>query len=163
MNRRPNNQQGNSGGNNSGEAAGNSNNRNRRRRGGGGGGATGSGAGSGGGKIQAQGGRGGERQAKQQEGQQGTSQIEAVTRKAPPVLKRYGVVFYDNHVQAREDIANLQVKSKEVDQLNIVIRAEGTMEDPELLKFGKVFAGEAWHLIHQRRMIDDKWYNDPHE
>ncbi len=162
MNRRPNNQQGSSGGNNSGERAGNNNNRNRRRRGGGGG--TGSGPGSGGGnKIQAHGGRGGERQAKQQEGQQGSPQIEAVTRKAPPVLKRYGVVFYDNHAQAREDIANLQVKSKEVDQLNIVIRAEGTMDDPELLKFGKVFAGEAWHLIHQRRMIDDKWYNEPHE
>ncbi len=142
MNRRPNNQQG-SGGHHGDR------NRNRRRRGGGGGG-----------NQQGGGGSGGQRQPRPQQGE--APQTIEVTRKAPPVMRRYGVVFYDNHAQAREDAATLQVKAKECDQLNIVIRAEGTMDDPELLKFGKVFAGEAWHLIHRRR-VDEKWYDEPHE
>jgi len=146
LNRRPNNQQG----------SGNSDrNRNRRRRGGGGGG----GGASGGGPQQQQGG-GAQRQPRPQGEAQPTVEI---TRKAAPVMRRYGVVFYDNHALAREDAANLLEKSKEVDQLNIVIRAEGTMDDPELLKYGKIFAGEAWHLIHRRRVDDDKWYDEPHE
>ena len=138
MNRRPNNQQGSG---NQGDR-----NRHRRRRGGGGGG--------GGGHQQ---GGGGPRSQLQQD-----AQPVEITRKAPPVMRRYGVVFYDNHAQAREDAANLQEKAKEVDQLNIVIRAEGTMDDPELLKYGKVFAGEAWHLIHRRR-VEEKWYDEMHE
>lgn len=141
MNRRPNNQQG------SGHQGGDRN-RNRRRRGGGGGG---------GGPQQ--GGGGGQRQPRQQG--EAAPAVE-ITRKAPPVMRRYGVIFYDNHAQAREDAATLLEKSKEVDQLNIVIRAEGTMDDPELLKYGKIFAGEAWHLIHRRR-VDEKWYDEPHE
>jgi hypothetical protein len=145
LNRRPNNQQG----------SGNSDrNRNRRRRGGGGGAAS-----FGAGGPQQQQGGGGQRQPRPpSEAQQAVE----ITRKTPPIMRRYGVVFYDNHVQAREDAANLLEKSKTVDQLNIVIRAEGTMDDPELLKYGKIFAGEAWHLIHSRR-VDDKWYDDPHE
>ncbi len=141
MNRRPNNQQG-SGGQHGDR------NRNRRRRGGGGGG-----------HQQGSGGSGGQRQPRPQGD---APQAVEVTRKAPPVMRRYGVIFYDNHAQAREDAATLQAKAKECDQLNIVIRAEGTMDDPELLKFGKVFAGEAWHLIHRRR-VDEKWYDEPHE
>jgi hypothetical protein len=138
LNRRPNHQQG------SGQQG--DRNRNRRRRGGGGGG---------GGNQQG----GGQRQPRQQG--EAAPAVE-ITRKAPPVLRRYGVIFYDNHAQAREDAANLLEKSKEVDQLNIVIRAEGTMDDPELLKYGKIFAGEAWHLIHRRR-VEEKWYDEPHE
>jgi hypothetical protein len=137
LNRRPNNQQS-SGGHGD-------RNRNRRRRGGGGGGN--------------QQGGGGPRQPRQQG--EAAQQVE-ITRKAPPVLKRYGVVFYDNHAQAREDAATLQEKASSVDQLNIVIRAEGNMDDPELTKYGKVFAGEAWHLIHRRR-VEEKWYDEPHE
>lgn len=87
---------------------------------------------------------------------------EPEAKKAPPVLKRYGVVFFDNHSQAREDAVRLKDMKAQFDQLNIVIKAEGSMEDPELLAYGKVFAGEAWHLIHRRR-VDDGWYNDPHE
>jgi hypothetical protein len=142
LNRRPNNQQG------SGHQGGDRN-RNRRRGGGGG---------SGGGGHE-QGGGGGPRQPRQQG--EAAPAVET-TRKAPPVMRRYGLVFYDNHAQAREDAATLLEKSKEVDQLNIVIRAEGSMDDPELLKYGKVFAGEAWHLIHRRR-VDEKWYDEPHE
>jgi hypothetical protein len=51
---------------------------------------------------------------------------------------------------------------QQCDQLNIVIKAEGSMDDPELLNYGKIYAGEAWHLIHKRRETDG-WYNEPHE
>jgi hypothetical protein len=138
LNRRPNHQQG------SGHH-GDRNRNSRRRRGGGGGGG---------------GNQGGGQRHQRQQGE--AAQAVEITRKGPPVMRRYGVVFYDNHAQAREDAANLEEKSKQVDQLNIVIRAEGSMEDPELLKYGKVFAGEAWHLIHRRR-VEEKWYDEPHE
>jgi len=49
-----------------------------------------------------------------------------------------------------------------VDQFITGLGAEGTIADPELLKYGKIFAGEAWHLIHRRR-VDEKWYDEPHE
>lgn len=41
------------------------------------------------------------------------------------------------------------------------MKQEGSMEDPELVKFGKVFAGAAWALIHERRE-QEGWYNSPH-
>ena len=90
------------------------------------------------------------------------AQAEHTPGRDPVKLKRYAVIFYETHAQARDDAATLGQKKAEVDQLNIVIRAEGTMEDPELLKYGKLYAGEAWHLIHSRR-VDDGWYNEAHE
>ncbi len=77
------------------------------------------------------------------------------------ILKRFGVVFYDTFNQAKEDGPQLLEKAKEVDQLNIVIKAEGSMDDPELLQYGKLYAGAAWAIIHQRR-VEEGWYNDPH-
>lgn len=88
--------------------------------------------------------------------------VELLTKKAPPVLRRYQVVFYDTHAQAREDSAQLAALKAACDQLNIVIRAEGGMDDPSLLPYGKIYAGEAWTLIHKRR-VEDGWYNSPQE
>jgi hypothetical protein len=77
------------------------------------------------------------------------------------IQKRYGVIFYETHSQAKEDSDQLLAKAKEVDQLNIVIKAEGSMDDPELLQYGKVYAGEAWTTIHKRR-FEEGWYNELH-
>ncbi|SMF40708.1 hypothetical protein [Pseudobacteriovorax antillogorgiicola] len=77
------------------------------------------------------------------------------------IPKRYGVVFYDSFNAAKEDRENLLEKAREVDQLNIVVRAEGPMDDPELLQYGKLYAGAAWALIHDRR-VEEGWYNEPH-
>ena len=77
------------------------------------------------------------------------------------IPKRYGVVFYDTLNSAKEDGPNLLEKAKEVDQLNIVIRAEAPMDDPDLLQYGKLYAGEAWALIHDRR-VEEGWYEVPH-
>jgi len=87
-----------------------------------------------------------------------------VEKPDPPfqhVLRRYGLAIYDTHQAAKADRLALLEQAKTVDQLNIVIRAEGPMDDPELLSIGnvKVFAGTAWALIHDRRVADG-WYNE---
>ena len=83
----------------------------------------------------------------------------------PPFLhttRRYGIAVYDTFAAAKADKESIAAKAKGVDQFNIVIRAEGNMDDPELLALGpvKIFAGTAWALIHDRR-IQDGWYDAP--
>lgn len=121
--------------------------RRRRGRGGNGGGAQGGGQ---------------PRQPKQQAPKEGRDKQELRQPQPMPPQKpkRYAVVFYDTVMQARQDKEALTVKAKDVDQLNIVIRAESDMEDPELTPIGKVFAGAAWTLIHERRVADG-WYDKP--
>jgi len=87
-----------------------------------------------------------------------------VEKPDPPfqhVLRRYGLAIYETHQAAKADRLALLEQAKTVDQLNIVIRAEGSMDDPELTSIGnvKVFAGTAWALIHDRRVADG-WYNE---
>ena len=84
--------------------------------------------------------------------------IELLERKIIP--KKYGIVFFDTLNHAKADLEAISVKAKEVDQLNIVIKAEGAQVDEELKKLGKMFVGEAWHLIHTRR-VEEGWYNEP--
>lgn len=75
---------------------------------------------------------------------------------------RYGLVIYDTFQAAKADLSALADRAQTVDQLNIVIRQEGDMDDPELNKLtnAKVFAGQAWTLIHERRQ-QDGWYDEP--
>lgn len=75
--------------------------------------------------------------------------------------RRYGIVFYETLAAAKADVARLQEMARGFDQLNIVIRAEASMDDPELSAIGKVFAGAAWALIHDRRVAEG-WYNEAH-
>jgi len=79
------------------------------------------------------------------------------------ITQRYGVAIYDTLAAAKADKETIAAKAKEVDQFNLVIRAEGNMDDPELLALGpvKIFAGAAWTLIHERR-TQDGWYDSPH-
>jgi len=92
----------------------------------------------------------------------------AVSKKAPPLPKapdlpprKYGVAFYDSFLVAKAQLEEIRAQAAAVDQLNIVILADGDMDDPELTAHGKVFAGEAWTLIHKRR-VEDGWYEVPH-
>ncbi len=113
--------------------------------------------------------RGGEGQGQNQGQAQGQGQqrpepiVEYAPKQPKPrVLKKYTVAFYETFVQAREDLPRLLELKNEFDQINIVIKADGNMDDPELSAIGKVFAGEAWTLIHKRR-VDDGWYNEARE
>ena len=74
--------------------------------------------------------------------------------------KRYGIVVFENFQEAEANLSTVEEKSKSVDILNIVIKAEGERVHPQLDKLGKVFAGAAWLLIHERR-VEDGWYNEP--
>jgi hypothetical protein len=76
--------------------------------------------------------------------------------------RSYKVVFFDTLAQARSDFENLKQLAQGCDQLNIVVKAEGPMDDAELNSIGKLFCGAAWALIHERRNADG-WYDASHE
>jgi hypothetical protein len=79
--------------------------------------------------------------------------------------RNYGIIFFDSFLDAKKQREAIQAASVKCDQLNVVIKAEGDMDDPDLLSIDqkvKVFAGAAWTLIHERRM-NDGWYTDTQE
>lgn len=76
--------------------------------------------------------------------------------------KVYKVVFFDTLAQARAELEQLRSLANQCDQLNIIVRAEGSMDDMELNGVGKLFCGAAWALIHERRKADG-WYDTSHE
>lgn len=79
--------------------------------------------------------------------------------------RNYGIIFFDSFLDAKKQREAIQAASFKCDQLNVVIKAEGDMDDPELLGIDqkvKVFAGAAWALIHERRM-NDGWYTQTQE
>jgi len=73
--------------------------------------------------------------------------------------KKQKVVFFETVVHAIAQKEMLEKLSKEVEQLNIVIKAEGDRSVPELVQYGKVFRGEAWTIIHERR-VEDEFYKE---
>ena len=79
----------------------------------------------------------------------------------PTPPKKYGVIFFDSFLAAKASVADITAAQSKVDQLNIVIKADGDMDDPDLTKYGRVFAGDAWYLINERRVAEN-WYDDPH-
>ncbi len=81
------------------------------------------------------------------------------SKKLPP--RRYGIIFFETLAAAKNDLARLQDVARGYDQLNIVIRSESPMDDVELSSIGKLFAGAAWALIHDRRVAEG-WYNEAH-
>ena len=72
-------------------------------------------------------------------------------------------MVFETLAAAKADLDKIRSQLSECDQLNVVIKAESTMDDPEILGLGKVkiFAGAAWSLIHERRVADG-WYQEPH-
>ncbi len=67
------------------------------------------------------------------------------------------VIFFDNFPAAKAAKSQLTSLAASCDQLNIVIKAEGPQYDEELSTIGKLYVGEAWTLIHQRRQ-EEGWY-----
>jgi hypothetical protein len=78
--------------------------------------------------------------------------------------KKYSFTFFETFAEARSHAREILDACQHCDQLNVVIRAEGDMNDPELVRINpkvKVFAGAAWTLIHERR-VEEKWYDASH-
>ena len=75
----------------------------------------------------------------------------------------YHVMFFDSFPAAKSQSDQILSACSQCAQLNVVIKAEGNMDDQELLGISdniKVFAGAAWTLIHERRQ-DEGWYDIP--
>ena len=73
---------------------------------------------------------------------------------------KYAVLFFDTFPQAIAQKDKILSACEPCDQLNVVIQAEGNMDDPALLNINpkvKIFAGKAWTLIHRRR-VEAGWY-----
>ena len=86
-------------------------------------------------------------------------------RQATPSLRRYKLAIYDTFQQALKASDEIKHVSSQCDQLNLVIRQEGDMDNPKVLAIAtniKLFAGDAWTLIHERR-LEDGWYDDDQE
>ncbi len=80
------------------------------------------------------------------------------------MTKKYSLLAFDTFAQAKQAKDELLQACQGCDQLNVLVREEGNMDDPELLQVHskiKVFAGAAWTLIHERRLADG-WYNERH-
>ena len=79
-----------------------------------------------------------------------------------PTGKTYGILMFATFASARSSRELIIDKCSTHDQLNIVIKEEGNMDDPELIGIDpkvKVYAGEAWNLIHERRK-EEGWYGN---
>jgi len=75
-------------------------------------------------------------------------------------FKKYNLVFFDTFAEARAAKEHIHELSVDCDQVNVVVREEGNMDDAELLgtnKRIKIFAGKAWTSIHERRLTEG-WY-----
>ncbi len=132
--------------------------RDPRRKGGGGGGSGNGGSGSGGGA--ASGGGSGRNRKRRKRSKPKEDETPVWVEK--PKNRRYAVEFFGTFAEARSKSEELATKKQEVDQLNVVILEDGNMDDPDLSRYGKIFAGAAWTLIHQRR-VEDGWYDSLQE
>lgn len=74
--------------------------------------------------------------------------------------KIYGVLFFETFPEARLAENAINQACFKVDQLNIVVKAEGDMDDKKILSINpkvKLYAGAAWWTIHERRVAEG-WY-----
>lgn len=91
------------------------------------------------------------------------NEIKDFSKFSSSLKQSFYLLTYDSFQAAKADKETILKYCREpYDQVNIAIKAEGNMDDPELLGLDdkvKVYAGEAWFLIHQRRLEED-WYPD---
>lgn len=84
---------------------------------------------------------------------------------AETIDRFFQVIFFDSFAAAKSSAEDIRQQCSGCDQLNVVIRAEGNMDDEEILGLDpkvRVYAGAAWTLIHERRQSDG-WYQSPHQ
>ncbi|MDD9950178.1 MAG: hypothetical protein OXT67_01310 [Zetaproteobacteria bacterium] len=84
-------------------------------------------------------------------------------KKPPEKLATYKVLFFETIHELLHNRNKIIAAIQDCDQLNLVVRAESDMDNPEVQSIDpkvKLFAGAAWHLIHERRQ-EDGWYDHP--
>jgi hypothetical protein len=80
-------------------------------------------------------------------------------------LKKYGILFFDSIPAALAGRDAILTLCATADQVNVVIRAEGVAQEGLVLAIHakvKVFCGNAWWIIHERRKAD-AWYDTEQE
>jgi hypothetical protein len=90
----------------------------------------------------------------QKTGPSKTVHSEAILETEPVMAK--DVRFYDSFQEAYHDVEKLPDLERD-----IIIKTEGSMNDPKLLPKGRVFAGTAWWIIFQRR-VEEGFYPEEH-
>lgn len=76
--------------------------------------------------------------------------------------KKIHIIFFETFAEAKQAIEKIKQGCVGCDQLNVVIREEGDMNHPVILGVDpkvKLYAGQAWNLIHERR-LSEGWYNN---
>ena len=76
------------------------------------------------------------------------------------MLRNYALLVFETLDEAHAKLAEIKDKASNVDQLNVLIKAESDMGDPTLneIEKVKVYAGSAWNIIHERRQ-EEGWYD----
>lgn len=74
--------------------------------------------------------------------------------------KTFDIDFYSTLSEAERNLESISAKAKLVDQFNMVIEAEDPVDlNSPLIEHGVVYCGNAWTIIHRRR-VEDGWYSE---
>jgi hypothetical protein len=67
------------------------------------------------------------------------------------------VLFFETFVEAEGSLSKIEEASKPGQELSLVVHQEHVMEGTPLNTYGRLFCGEAWWIIHHRR-VEEGWY-----
>lgn len=79
-------------------------------------------------------------------------------------MKKYSLITFETFASAKLAKEDILKACQDCDQLNLLVKEEGNMDDQDLLQIHpkvKIFAGAAWTIIHERRVVDG-WYEAKH-
>lgn len=82
-----------------------------------------------------------------------------------PFRKKYNLIFFDTFSEAKASLEKIASLFPECEQVNVVIREEGNMDDKDILGLSpkvKLYAGKAWTTIHERRKEDGFYSSRKH-
>ncbi|MBI2601649.1 MAG: hypothetical protein HYW48_01220 [Deltaproteobacteria bacterium] len=71
-----------------------------------------------------------------------------------PLKKKYHLIFFETFSEAKTSLGKIASLLQECEQVNVVIREEGSMDDKDILGLDpkiRLYAGKAWTTIHERR------------
>ena len=78
-----------------------------------------------------------------------------------PLKNKYNLIFFETFSEAKTSLEKIASLLQECEQVNVVIREEGNMDDRDILELDpkiRLYAGKAWTTIHERRK-EEGFYN----